>query len=310
MSDPRVVAVVATYRRPLEIARLLASLEKSTVPLHGIVVTDNADDFPTGEALERTTLPHHLVRAGKNLGCGGGLRLAEEAALRQFPTLTHVWVLDDDVVLEPGTLGTLLATMETHRAGAACPIPHDAEGHLGWFPGLVRPGPRRVLTRSATPVEYVQRCGSVPEYFNWATGVALLVSRSALEKAGLHRDDFWMRGEDLDFSLRVTRAARGIFVPSATVAHLPPGGGKVTFDFAERMKHAAMLQNCNYLITHTHHGRAIAKDWPGNTRRHVRLYGGRALGDILRAIWLGALRGLPAGAPGGEYFRQRLTRGK
>jgi GT2 family glycosyltransferase len=310
MKDARVVAVVATYRRSAEIARLLASLKASAIPLHGIVITDNADDFPTGDTIEHTTLRHHLVRPGKNLGCGGGLRLAEEAALREFPELTHVWVLDDDVVLEPGTLGTLLAAMDSEQAGSACPMPHDAEGRLGWYPGLVRPGPRRVLTRSATPAEYLEKCGPAPEPFTWATGVALLVSRATLEKAGLHRDDFWMRGEDLDFALRLTQAARGVFVPTATVAHLPPGGGKVIYNFAERMKHAAMLQNCAYLITRTRHGRSIARHWPGNVWRHLKWFGLRALGDVVRAKLLGGLRGLPAGAPGGEYFRERLARGK
>ncbi len=309
MSPPLVVAVIATYRRPLELTRLLASLEKSTIPLHGLVVTDNAGDDATRAALDRTTIPHRLVLPGDNLGCGGGLRRAEEAALREFPTLTHLWVLDDDVELPPATLGGLLEAMTAHQAGAACPLPHDVEGRLGWFPGLIRKTAFRVLCRAATPAEYVAQCGSAPEPFTWATGVALLVSRAALDQAGLHREDFWIRGEDLDFSLRVTHAARGVFVPSVLIAHLPPGGGKVIDNFPERMKHAAMLQNCACLITRTRHGRAIAKNWPGNACRHLKRFGLRALGDVLRAAWLGGVRGLPAGVPKGEYFRRRLAKG-
>ena len=301
------VAVIATHRRPMELSRLLASLEKSTVALHGVVVVDNADDAATREAIERCALPHRYLAPGENLGCGGGLRLAEETALREFPMLTHTWVLDDDAVVEPATLGTMLDAMRTNGAGAACPIAADADGRLNWFPGLGERAKFDVLRRAATPGEYLGKCGSDPVVFTWATGVALLVDREALLRAGLHRADFWMRGEDLDFSLRVTAATKGVFVPAARVAHLPPGGGRVVDDFPERMKHAAMLQNCAYLAVRTKHGRSLARHWPGNALRHLRRFCPSALGDVLRAAWLGSVCGLPAGAKGGGYFRERLA---
>ena len=296
----KAVAVIATYRRHAEVARLLASLENSTLPLHGIVIVDNAADLTAS-----TSLPHHIVAAPGNLGCGGGLRLAEETALREFPDLTHLWVLDDDVVVEPTTLATLRDQMAD--AGAACPQAADADGRLNWFPGLRDRAKFHILARAKTPGEYLQKCGPEPESFTWATGVALLVTRAAIERAGLHRGDFWVRGEDLDFSLRITAIARGCYVPTAQVAHLPPGGGIVVDDFSERMKHAAMMQNSAYLLARTAHGRPLAKHWPGNAWRHLRRFGLHAFPDILRAAILGALKGVPAGVPGGDYFRRKLT---
>lgn len=309
-TPPLVVAVIATYRRPAELGRLLASLEKSTIRFHAVVVTDNASDLETQRVVDRCSLPYRLVVPGANLGCGGGLRAAESEALRQYPGLTHLCVLDDDVVLQPSTLAGLLDAMDAQGAGSACPMPHDVDGRLGWFPGLVRRKPFNVLRRAATAAEYLEKCGPAPELFTWATGVALLVSRPVLDRAGLHRDDFWMRGEDLDFALRVTNVAKGVLVPTLPVAHLPPGGGKVIDNFPERMKHGAMLQNCAYLAARTPHGLAIARNWPGNAWRHLRRFGMRALGDVLRAFWLGAVRSRPAGVAKGEYFRNRLAAGR
>jgi len=300
----KVVAAIATFRRFEELERLLESLDKSAVPLHGIVVADNADEVQIRALVEGSGARY--VAAPGNPGCGAGLALAERTALEAFPDLTHVWVLDDDVVVEPTTLGTLLGAMGD--AGSACPQAADARGGLNWFPGLIHRAKFDVLRRAATPGEYLEKCGPQPEPFTWATGVALLVTRATLEKAGLHRDDFWMRGEDLDFSLRCTRAARGVYVPTAHVAHLPPGGGLVVNDFPERMKHTAMLQNAAFLSTRTAHGRRLIRHVPGNSWRHVRRFGFRALGDVLRATWLGAFRGLPAGAPGGTFFREQLGR--
>jgi GT2 family glycosyltransferase len=303
----QVVAVTATYRRPQEVARLLAALEKSSEPLHGFVVVDNASDVTTRNHAEKSAIPHRYEDAHANLGCGGGLKLGEEIALRQFPDLTHVWILDDDTVPEPDTLRQLLDAMKAHNAGAACPQASDAEGNLNWFPGLLDRKRFDILRTSATPAEFRARGGSEPGGFSWATGVALLVSREALDAGGLHRDDFWVRGEDLDFSLRITSHVPGLYVPRAHLAHLPPGGGRVVDDFPERMKHAAMLQNCAYLMARTSHGRRLLRHWPGNAWRHLRRFGIRALGDVLTALRLGALSGQPAGWPTADIFRRRLA---
>ncbi len=302
----KVVTVTATYRRPAELQRLLDSLGKSSVALHGVVIADNADDPETRAVVERNSA--HYVAAPGNPGCGGGLAIAEQTAMSAFPDLTHVWVLDDDVVVEPDTLGILLAAMA--EAGSACPQAADARGHLNWFPGLLDPAKFDILRRASTPGDFLRICGSAPEPFSWATGVALLVARETLEKAGLHRGDFWVRGEDLDFSLRCTNVAPGVYVPKARVAHLPPGGGLVVDDFPERMKHAAMLQNAAFLSARTSHGRRLIRHVPGNSFRHLRRFGPGAFMDVVRATWMGAVLGLPAGAPGGTFFRERLAVGR
>jgi GT2 family glycosyltransferase len=303
----KVVAVIATFRRPKEVARLLAALELSSEPLHGIVVVDNSGDATTRDRVERSVIPHRYENAGENLGCGGGLKRAEETAMREFPDLTHIWILDDDTVPEPNTLSTLLDAMQLSSAGAACPIASDAEGNLNWFPGLLDRRRFDILRISATPGEFLAQGGSAPGAFSWATGVALLVARHALENAGLHRDDFWVRGEDLDFSLRITAHVSGVFIPSAHLAHLPPGGGRVVDDFPERMKHAAMLQNCAYLMARTSHGRRLLRHWPGNAWRHLRRFGLSSIGDVFTALRLGALSGKPAGSPTADHFRRRLA---
>lgn len=305
----KVVAVIATYRRLKEIERLLAALENSSYSLHALVVVDNASDEETRSAVARCLVPHCWVDAGKNLGCGGGLRFGEAVAFREFPELTHLWILDDDTVPETSTLAELLKAMETCVAGAACPQVRDARGRLNWFPGLRDRRAFASLCKSATPEDFIAREGTKPQPFLWATGVALLVAREAVERGGFHREDFWVRGEDLDFSLRITAITLGIYVPTAHLAHLPPGSGEVVDDFSERMKHAAMLQNCAFLFTRTRHGRALLRHWPGNGFRHLRRFGFSTIFDLVMALMMGAVAGWPAGVLRGDYFRRRMTRG-
>ncbi|HEY2341440.1 MAG TPA: glycosyltransferase, partial [Chthoniobacteraceae bacterium] len=133
----RVAAVTATYRRRRELERLIGSLERSHVPLCGLVVVDNAGDAAIRERTERSLIPNAYFRPGSNLGCGGGLAAGEQLALEKFgPELTHFWILDDDAVVEPDTLGILLSEMAAGNADAAHPLATDAGGRLGWFPGL------------------------------------------------------------------------------------------------------------------------------------------------------------------------------
>ena len=293
-----VVAVIATYRRAQELRRLLGSLEKSTHPLRGAVVVDNADDPATADAIAASTLEAQRIVPGANLGCGGGLALGEQLALAHFPDATHLWILDDDAVVAPGALGILLAALDAEHAVVASPLIVAADGALGWFPGLTDAEKFRIIREPQTPAEFIARCGTAPVPFSWSTGVALLVTRRAIETLGFHRTDYWVRGEDLEFSLRLTHRERGVFVPTALVEHLPPPSTPAARE-EEYVKHRAMIQNIAYTALRLPHGRRIARTIPGNCRRFLRTWGWwnpRILADTIAALWRGAILARPAGA--------------
>lgn len=296
MKAPFVAAVIATHQRAQELARLLCSLEKCGPALGAVVVTDNADDSATAEALERSPLVTLRVVPGQNLGCGGGLARAEMAALEEYrERVTHLWILDDDVILQPETLETLLRAMESSGAPAACPLVTDEEGLIGWFPGLLERAKLEAIRARPTVADFVARFGTNPIPFSWSTGVSLLVRKEMVEKLGPHRGDFWVRGEDLEFSLRMTHKSLGILVPETVVTHIPPAS--VNTPEAEFTRYAVMLQNIVYQAIHLPHSRRLLRTIPGNWLQFLRQWGHAP--DAGRAAWLaffhGALRGQPAG---------------
>jgi GT2 family glycosyltransferase len=295
-NEPFVVGVTATYRRPHELARLLASLG---APLRAMVVVDNAGDPATRVVSEASPVPALYLPMEKNLGCGGGLRAGEEAALARFPALTHLWILDDDCEVQPETLSLLLAAMARAGADVAHPLTESAEGRLAWFPGLLDRAKFGVARREPPPEEYLARCGDEPVPFSWSQGIALLVTRRVLADLGLHRADYLVRGEDLEFSLRITHRHLGIYVPKARVRHLPPAGSAPRE--IEYGKHRAMLQNLAYTAFWLAHGHRILRTLPGNWWRFLRTWGisPRVLGDAARVLWLGAVCGWPAGGSAG-----------
>jgi GT2 family glycosyltransferase len=298
-----VVAVVATLRRPRELTRLLASLRN----VEAVLVCNNESDPAIRAACKNAPVAATCLDSPVNLGCGGGLHLAEEEAWRRFgDRLTHLLVVDDDAELEVDTVPRLIDVMNREDAAVVYPLVTGADGRVGWTPGLKDPGRHRLGANPISVTEYRERLGTSAEEFDWAQGICLLVRRDAVDEAGFHRDDFWVRGEDLDFSLRLTARGRGIFTPEVIVKHLPPAASPESSGPAEYLRHAAMVQNIAFLGFRQPHGRRIAKSALGASRRFLSLWGFGAVPDLLSALWRGAVRAEPAGDGDGRTFQRRF----
>src|SRR5258708_37321404 len=154
---------------------------------------------------------------------------------------------------------------------AAPPLAEDPAGRLSWFPGLIDRDKFRAIRQPQTPAEFMARCGPEPIAFSWSQGIALLVTRRVLRELGLHRADYWVRGEDLEFSLRITYRWPGLYVPLARVRHLPPPASCALA--IECRKHQAMLRNLAYTACRLPHGRRLLRTLPGNWWRFFRTWG-------------------------------------
>ncbi|HYU79355.1 MAG TPA: glycosyltransferase, partial [Vicinamibacterales bacterium] len=70
-------------------------------------------------------------------------------------------------------------------------------------------------------VRWVERATRAPGEREWASGAALLVRRSDLEKVGLLDERYFMYTEDVDLCVQLRRRGRKIlFVPQAEIRHL------------------------------------------------------------------------------------------
>jgi hypothetical protein len=134
----------------------------------------------------------------------------------------------------------------------------------------------------------------------------LLVTRRVVEAVGLPRDDYWFQGEDLEWTLRISARFTGVLAPAAECRHFPP---PVDRERAQ-LKAAAMLQNNAFTATRLPHGRRALRHMPGNAWRFLRAarFTPAAVAHVVRAHWLGVIRGLPAGAPGGDAVRKQWER--
>ncbi|MBO4271228.1 mycofactocin biosynthesis glycosyltransferase MftF [Microbispora triticiradicis] len=202
--DPSQVTVVVPVRdRPAALDRLLSGIGDR----HRVIVVDDASAAPDAVAEVAAAHGAVLVALTENVGPAA----ARNAGLRRVTT-PYVAFADSDVVLEPGTLPTLLRHFADPRVAVAAPrvlglrLPgrdrwilryEDARSSLdlGLDPGIVRP---------RAPV-------------SWVPSAFLLARVDALGH-GFSAD---MRvGEDVDLVWRLARAGwRVRYEPAATVRH-------------------------------------------------------------------------------------------
>ena len=293
-----VVAVIATFRRKDLVARALQSLDATGAELQAVIVVDNAAEAETRDVVERYPRAR-WIDVPDNVGCGGGLRVGAQKALEAFgASLTHLWFLDDDVTLPAEALRRMLWELNSAGADLGCPMTVNARGMIDFTPGLLVKRNHRAIREAHTPSEYLAGFSDSSVPLSWTTGVCLLVTRRAIDRLGLHRADYWIRGEDLEFSLRVTQSFKGIFIPSVIVPHLPPAAPPVRDTrAAEFRRHCALLQNTTYTATHLPHGRPLLRLIPGTYRRFLATWGySRAnLWTALQLLWEGMIRACPAG---------------
>lgn len=291
--NARVWGVVATYQRPALLRRLLVSLADQGPALAGVIIVDNGGTQADEADLRAVSpVPLQWLAMEKNLGTGGGVARGIETALQDAAT-THCWVMDDDMVAEPGVLSVMLETSETEQAAAVAPLLVNDTGRVAWFPGPLSQPAWSVIRRNVTPDEFRQRCGVKPLRWNWAIWASLLISRRAIETVGLPDERLWYQGSDIEYTLRLSARFRTVLKPAAVCQHLNP----VVTPEESRRKILMSLQNAAYTFVRLRHGWRALRHLPGNHYRYWRdqRFAVSALLASITAFWRGAVLGRPVG---------------
>lgn len=315
MADhPQVVALAATRFRSDLLARLLASLDRQTVRPIASVICDNGPDPATATSAQASSLPCELLSQGKNLGFGGGLAVAGQHALEKFPNLTHFLVVDDDAVLSPRDLESLLGSAAQHSAGSVAPFLIDADGKLQEVPEPVAWSLARSFRAVGQNLDRARALAPRGYPMAWCIGPCLLIQKEAWLRAGPPRSDMLAYGDDVEFSLRLSAAAPAWAEPSVTVIHAPPAAsrppsqaphestrlgateGRLTADAAHYRKFGMLLQNLAFTCVTSPRPRHLPLYLPGNALRFLRTFGlsAKTILEIARRYFLGLL-GIPAG---------------
>jgi hypothetical protein len=217
----RIAVIVLTFDNFEDTVECLESVLRSHYPAFDVVLVDNHSTDGSIEKLRAQFPGVHHVQNDANLGVAGG-RNAGWAYVREHVRADVLLFLDNDTVLEPGTIGALMAYLSRNPAaailcGKAYTAPPSntimsAGMYINFYTGSIGD-----IGSGETDVGQYNDSGEVAA----CGGFCFLVTRAAFEACGGLDDDYNPYGwEDVDFCVRARQNGYQChYVPDAVVYH-------------------------------------------------------------------------------------------
>lgn len=209
-----VAAAVVTHNRKLLLGECVAALLDQTRPLATVLVVDNASSDGTSEHLSALGLLDRgveYVRLEENVGGAGGF--SEAVRLGRGLGCEWLWLLDDDAEPRPDALERLLESPPAAdpRVVALAPKVEYATGGLdlnqrGHFRRRLRYLPADAYRGGNAELGYTSFVGS-------------LVRARAAAAIEPPRADFFVWGDDVEYSLRLRGQGQIRLVPDSVIVH-------------------------------------------------------------------------------------------
>lgn len=294
-----VCAVVVTRNRRELLREALDAIAAQTRPVDALLVVDNASTDRTRELLESSYAAADVLRLERNEGGAGGFHEGLRAAHAAGHDL--VWIMDDDVVPEPGALAGLL----DGRSASADRDPWLLASKVLWRDGRLHPmnAPIPAWKEPGLLLETAERrAGLLP--IRAATFTSLLVDRRAIDRYGLPEKRYFLWSDDLEYTARILRSERGFLATGSIVLHKTATPHTAITDGGERFYFH--MRNTLYMLKGSawtplekvSHARRLVLSVPSFLRHEG--FTPRAAAIVGRGLRDGLLG---AGQPHGPYLR-------
>ncbi len=218
---PRVAVIVLAYNGVDLTLNCLASLRRLDYANIEVMVVDNASSDDTVAAVRAAFPEVHLIEAGDNLGYAAGNNLGLQAALARGAQL--LFLVNNDTTLERDCVSRLVETIERRPGvGVIGPLVYTwDEGHIiSSAGGVIDWAYADAYNAGAGEQDRGQYPARHVDYIN---GCGLMVTRAAVEAAGLLDARYFMYWEETDWCRRIARAGYEIwFEPGARMRHKAP----------------------------------------------------------------------------------------
>jgi GT2 family glycosyltransferase len=207
--NERLRALVGHTKRPLEYISLTAtSIDAGSV----------AD---TGE-------PLILIDNEENMGFAAGNNVGLRYALDQ-PDMSHVWILNNDTLVDPYCLSNMRRRLQRRSTPAACgSIIHffDSPETIQAIGGCcfnTRTGVAYQTEGRFRSEQELDDCNFIEEKIDYLSGCSMLIPRSLLENVGLLNEDYFLYYEEIDWFTRAGASSRPCIAEDAHVYHREGG---------------------------------------------------------------------------------------
>ena len=202
----KTAAVVVTYNRKDLLRQCVEHIRAQSAPAD-ILVIDNASTDGTAELFAQLREGIIYFNTGANLGGAGGFNFGMRKAAEMG--YEFIWVMDDDTMPSPEAHEKLLEVNDL------------LEGNYGWLSSLV-------LWKDGTPcamnVQKITKWKPLKDFeysqtVQYASFVSLFIKADTVREFGLPYKEFFIWGDDWEFTRRISKEKPCFFVPGSVVSH-------------------------------------------------------------------------------------------
>lgn len=215
-------AIVVTFNRKKDLAKCLTALINGKTAPDKILVIDNASTDQTkqfiaehfGKEIRSGILDYNILP--ENIGGAGGFHDGLKIALQS--DYDYFWLMDDDAEPDFYALSTLRTAVESdanNQEKCFVSLASDkAKDRLSWGTGIL-------VGNKTLIAEYVKDIPDIHELkAPWAPFLGFLVPRKIIECIGLPRSEYFIWGDDVEYSSRVWRAGFEIvYIKNSIIYH-------------------------------------------------------------------------------------------
>lgn len=198
-----VAAVIVTYNRKVLLMECLTAILAQTNAVTKIVIINNASTDGTEELLEEKGILENPAveyhRMETNTGGSGGFYTGLDV-VKNMSDIDWAWIMDDDTIPENMCLEKLLQASEEDEKAS-------------FFASCVKG-----MNNEPMNVPFIDERTSDNGYEDWymkldkslvkirkATFVSLLIKRNAIQKCGLPCREYFIWGDDFEYTTRLTK---------------------------------------------------------------------------------------------------------
>jgi len=220
----RVTVAVTNFNGREHLPFCLEAIRKLDYPAVDVMLIDNASTDGSVDFVRRAYPQVRVVPLGKNRGPAPARNLALRRA-----TTDLVLAIDNDAVLTPASLGTLVSAMREDPAVVACQprVVYDSDpDRIHYDGGRVHYLGMSTLRNFRRPVA---QCEASPHASDILIAVAILFDRSKMGEEDLFDEDFFIFFEDQDLAHRLRLMGRKILTVSRAVVRHREGTAGVSY---------------------------------------------------------------------------------
>jgi len=215
---PIVTSIIINSGHQTDILECLASLFRGSYPNNKVIVLDYHLANESLNAIREIYPDVQVVELEKNLGYAGNNNVGIDIALEQGAE--WIFILNDDVVLDPGCLTELMAIGENDpEIGVVGPLVyhHDEPNVIQSAGGLLGNywQSQHLGKNELDHGQYID-----PHHVEWISGCAIMVRGKAIELAGMLDQNYFMYWEETEWCIRIRRVGwKVMHVPQAKIWH-------------------------------------------------------------------------------------------